>query len=53
VSWAGTRIPVEFLLEKLGQGISVEEVLEPYPGLTVEDLRAARAYMEALIRPKA
>jgi len=40
----GTRIPVELILEKLGQGMSVEEMLEAYPGLTAEDVRAAEAY---------
>jgi uncharacterized protein (DUF433 family) len=37
----GTRIPVELLLEKLGEGVSVEELLEAYPQLEREDVLAA------------
>jgi uncharacterized protein (DUF433 family) len=37
----GTRIPVELLLEKLGEGASVEELLEAYPHLEREDVLAA------------
>jgi uncharacterized protein (DUF433 family) len=37
----GTRIPVELLLEKLGEGASVEELLEAYPHLERADVLAA------------
>jgi uncharacterized protein (DUF433 family) len=37
----GTRIPVELLLEKLGAGLSVEQLLEAYPHLQREDVLAA------------
>lgn len=37
----GTRIPVELLLEKLGEGMSIDELLEAYPHLTREDVLAA------------
>ena len=40
----GTRIPVELILRMLSQGISVEEILEEYPHLTGEDIRACLAY---------
>jgi len=40
----GTRIPVEIILRKLAQNISVEEILSDYPRLTKEDIRAALAY---------
>lgn len=40
----GTRIPVELLLRKLGGGATVAELLDAYPRLTEEDLRAAIAY---------
>jgi uncharacterized protein (DUF433 family) len=36
----GTRLTVELILELLGQGCSVEEVLEYHPNLSVEDIRA-------------
>jgi uncharacterized protein (DUF433 family) len=40
----GTRIPVELLLRKLGEGATEKELLEAYPHLTREDVRAALSY---------
>ena len=40
----GTRIPVELLLRKLGEGAAYEDLLDAYPRLTVEDIRAALAF---------
>lgn len=40
----GTRIPVELLLRKLSEGATESDLLDAYPGLTREDLRAAIAY---------
>jgi uncharacterized protein (DUF433 family) len=40
----GTRIPVELLLRKLGEGASEEDLLDAYPRLTRGDIRAALAY---------
>jgi uncharacterized protein (DUF433 family) len=40
----GTRIPVELLLRKLAEGATIEEVLDAYPRLSAEDVRAALAY---------
>ena len=37
----GTRITVELILRKLGAGHSYADVLEAYPHLTEDDLRAA------------
>lgn len=37
----GTRISVELILRMLSQGISVEKILEEYPHLTEEDVKAA------------
>ena len=39
-----TRIPVELLLRKLAEGASVADLLDAYPRLTEEDLRACLAY---------
>ncbi len=38
----GTRIPVELILRKLGEGAREEDLLDAYPNLTEADLRAAR-----------
>ena len=40
----GTRIPVEIILRLLGNGHSIEEVLDSYPRLTREDILAAQAF---------
>ena len=40
----GTRIPVELILRKLGEGATEPDILDAYPGLRREDIRAALAY---------
>lgn len=40
----GTRIPVELILRKLGEGATEADLLDAYPGLTRDDIRAAMAY---------
>lgn len=37
----GTRIPVELLLRKLAEGAAFDDLLEAYPRLVAEDIRAA------------
>ena len=40
----GTRIPVELLLRKLGEGATEHDLLDAYPNLKSEDIRAAMTY---------
>ena len=40
----GTRIPVELILRKLSEGATEEDLLDAYPRLTREDIRAALGY---------
>ena len=40
----GTRIPVETLLRKLSEGASEAELLDAFPRLTPEDIKAAIRY---------
>lgn len=40
----GTRIHIAVILDALSEGLSPREVLEHYPDLEAEDLRAAVAY---------
>jgi uncharacterized protein (DUF433 family) len=40
----GTRITVELILRNLGAGHSFADVLDAFPHLTEEDLRAALAF---------
>jgi uncharacterized protein (DUF433 family) len=40
----GTRIPVELILRKLGNGVSVEEILADHPRLVRDDILAVQAF---------
>jgi uncharacterized protein (DUF433 family) len=40
----GTRVPVELIVRMLAQGIPENDILEEYPRLELEDIRAALAY---------
>ena len=42
----GTRIKVELLLRKLAEGATEDELLDAYPRLTREDIRAPRSPRE-------
>ncbi|MDO8545185.1 MAG: DUF433 domain-containing protein [Opitutaceae bacterium] len=46
----GLRYPVEFLLELLSGGTTAEQILEDYPDLERDDLRAVYAYAARLSR---
>jgi uncharacterized protein (DUF433 family) len=39
-----TRIPVELLLRKLAEGATIDDLLDAYPRLVEEDIRACLAY---------
>ena len=45
----GTRITVELILRKLAEGASEDELLNDYPHITSEDIRAAMAYGAASV----
>ena len=45
----GTRITVELILERLGDGWSASELLEAYPDLCPEHLQAAQSYAAAYL----
>ena len=45
----GTRIPVELLLRKLAEGATNEVLLDAYPNLKLDDIKAALAYAAASI----
>jgi uncharacterized protein (DUF433 family) len=40
----GLRYPVEFLLELLSGGMTIEQILSDYPDLEADDFRAVFAY---------
>ncbi len=43
------RISVELILGLLSQGVTFEEILEDYPRLERDDIRACAAYVHAVI----
>ena len=45
----GMRISVELILSLLAQGETPEAILDDYPGLEREDIRACLAYAHAVI----
>jgi len=45
----GTRIPVDVIVRQLSQGMTEKEILEDYPNLKKEDIRAALVYAAELI----
>jgi uncharacterized protein (DUF433 family) len=40
----GTRVTVELILRKMGEGATEAELLDAYPQLSKEDIQAAMAY---------
>ncbi|MCK4579788.1 MAG: DUF433 domain-containing protein [Dehalococcoidia bacterium] len=48
---AGTRIPVEVVLELIQEGIPFDEIIERYyPDLETEDIKACARYATELVR---
>ena len=45
----GMRISVELILSLLAQGESVDAILDDYPDLDVQDIRACLAYAHAVV----
>ena len=45
----GTRIPVDIILEQLGQGWSLNDILEGYPHLDRDDVMACIQYAHKLV----
>jgi uncharacterized protein (DUF433 family) len=45
----GLRISVEMILELLAKGATVQEILEDYPELELDDLRAAVLYAHHMV----
>ena len=43
-TFKGTRLSVEFILKRLGAGMTQQELLDQYPTLNPDHLRAAMLY---------
>jgi uncharacterized protein (DUF433 family) len=50
---AGTRLSVEFILNLLAHGSSVQDILTEYPRLTADDIRACLLFAARSMRPSA
>jgi uncharacterized protein (DUF433 family) len=48
-----TRLTVQDVLDYLGSGMSVDEVLDDFPELTAEDIQASIAYAAEQMRNQA
>jgi len=46
----GTRIYIAIILDALAEGLTPEGIIDHYPSLTLEDIRAAVAYAADLAR---
>ena len=46
----GTRIYISIILDALAEGLTPEEIVDHYPSLQIEDIRAAVAYAAELAR---
>ncbi len=48
----GTRIWISLIVDNLAAGATEEEILEAYPSLTREDIRAALAFAAEMARER-
>jgi uncharacterized protein (DUF433 family) len=46
----GTRIYIAIILDALAEGLTTEEIIDHYPQLTLDDIRAALVYAAELAR---
>lgn len=49
----GSRIPVELVIEQLAHGLDFDAVLEEYPSLTEDDLRASLLHAREVLKAAA
>ena len=46
----GTRLAVEFIIDLLAQGWAEKDILQNYPGITHEDIRACLSYASETLK---
>jgi uncharacterized protein (DUF433 family) len=46
----GTRVPVYLILDLIASGYSFDRIVESYPVLTVEDVKAAVEYAASILK---
>jgi uncharacterized protein (DUF433 family) len=45
----GTRIPVDLIIKLLGEGMKQEDILEGYPSLAEDDIKASLLYGASVV----
>ncbi len=48
----GTRVPVSVILDNLSAGYTYDEIIDAYPSLTLDDIRAALKYATLLAKER-
>ena len=48
----GTRVMVSVVLDNLAAGLATDEIIQSYPSITAESIRAAMAYAADLARER-
>lgn len=48
----GTRLPIAVILDGLGEGLTPEQIVDHFPYLGIEDIRAAAVYAAELARER-
>ena len=43
----GTRVPVDLIVDFFNNGASIEEIVDDYPDLTIDDVQAALKFARA------
>lgn len=46
----GTRIPVDAIIKRIAEGMTIKEILEEYPNITRKDVKAALLYSMEVVR---
>ena len=46
----GTRVPVDLIVHRIAQGETVEHLLEDYPKMTRQDVRATLEYASSVVK---
>ncbi len=46
----GTRVPVSMIVGSVADGMSFDEIMDEYPQLKIESIRAALAYAADIVR---
>ena len=48
----GTRIPVSVVLDNVAAGLDTSEIIQSYPALTADDIKAALSYAAELAQER-